>query len=149
MKRKVFIDAVSYAFVLLFVYTGINKLIDNHIFQIALGKSDLFASFAAPLSFIVPTIELVLAVLLLVRRTRIKGLFGSFILMALFTIYVGIMVYFRTARPCTCGGIMGLLNWHQHFYFNSIFTLLAIAAYRLDRQDHLSSNSPSKSPTYA
>jgi hypothetical protein len=36
------------------------------------------------------------------------------------------MLYFRVDRPCTCGGIISYMNWHQHFYFNTTVTLLAI-----------------------
>jgi hypothetical protein len=57
---------------------------------------------------------------------RKTGLLGSAVLMSLFTIYVFYMIKFSPGLPCTCGGIIQYMNWHQHLYFNTGLTLMSI-----------------------
>jgi methylamine utilization protein MauE len=135
MKRETTIEIISSLFVLLFLYTGIMKIIDHDIFYEALLKSPLLINFAWILSILVPLGELLIVISLLIPRTRKWGLYSSFILMGIFTIYVGFMLYFRSDRPCTCGGLIRLMNWHQHFYFNTAFTFMALFAIWLEKKN--------------
>ncbi|MDO6433061.1 hypothetical protein Q4E93_20805 [Flavitalea sp. BT771] len=54
--------------------------------------------------------------------------------MSIFTVYITYMVELRTDRPCTCGGIISQMNWHQHMYFNTLFTILVFAAIWLNNR---------------
>ena len=131
MKKAMIVDIISSLFIILFLYTGISKLLDFRIFNIALHKSPLLKGFAPLLAAVIPPLEIIIALLLLIpffsNKLQLKkwGLYGSAILMTIFAIYIGYMVEFRTDRPCTCGGVIQLMNWHQHMYFNIIFSLLA------------------------
>lgn len=126
MKKELILDIISNFFILLFLYTGIMKIIDNHRFGWALSKSPLLYEGATILSYLVPIGELLIVTSLLLPRTRRLGLISSLCLMSIFTLYIGYMLYFRVDRPCTCGGIISYMNWHQHFYFNTAATLLAL-----------------------
>ena len=134
MKKAIFLDIISYLFIFLFLYTGLSKILEHEVFRTALFKSPLLGNYALFLSILVPLAELLTAIALLIPRTRRLGLYGFLVLMSIFAIYVGFMLYFRSDRPCTCGGIIKYMNWHQHFYFNSGFTLLAILALWLDKK---------------
>lgn len=134
MKKSIVIDVLCNLFVLLFLYTGLIKILDRHVFYMALDKSPLLHPYATFLSFLVPWTELLIAIGMLVSATRRKALYIFMIMMGIFTIYIGFMLYFSTERPCTCGGIIEYMNWHQHFYFNSLFTLLAGIIIWLDKQ---------------
>ena len=134
MKKELIIIIISSLLIVLFLYTGLMKLIDHERFNWALHKSPLLNQVASILSWVVPIGEILIAISLMLPTTRNLGLYGSLILMSIFTIYIGFMVYFRSDRPCTCGGIISYMNWHQHFYFNSTFTLLAVLSIWLERK---------------
>jgi len=133
MKKELILDIIANFFILLFLYTGIMKIIDHHLFDWALHRSPLLDGVAPILSYLVPIGELLIALSLLIPRTRRLGLISSLCLMSIFTFYIGYMLYFRVDRPCTCGGIISYMNWHQHFYFNTAATLLALYAVLLRR----------------
>ena len=134
MKKTFAIDIIASLFILLFLYTGLNKIIDHEKFYWALYKSPLLKITAPVLSWLVPVGEIAMTVALFIPRTRRLGLICSFITMAIFTVYVGFMLYFRSDRPCTCGGIIQQMTWHQHLYFNAGFTLLALLGLWLDKK---------------
>ena len=135
MKREVILDIITYLFFLLFLYTGIMKLIEHFPFYSALMKSRLLYRFTPILEWMIPITELLVAVCLLIPKTRRIALFSTSFLMGIFTIYVGYTAFFMTGRerPCTCGGIIEEMSWRWHFYFNSCFTILAIVGLWLDR----------------
>lgn len=127
MKKSTILEIISMLFAFLFLYTGLSKLFDSAPFEIALLKSPLLRGATPVLKILVPVVELLVAIALFLPRGRKAGLVGSSILMFLFTIYVGYMIHTMPHRlPCSCGGIISLMNWHQHLYFNCAFTLLAI-----------------------
>lgn len=141
MKKSIALDIIASLFILLFIYTGLMKLLDHTLFINAMHKSSWLAPFASILSIVVPLAELLTAAFLLIPTTRKIGFYSSLGLMSIFTVYVGLMLYFQSNLPCTCGGIIQQMTWHQHFYFNSAFTLLSIIAVwlsnRLKREENV------------
>ncbi|MHA4811793.1 MauE/DoxX family redox-associated membrane protein [Flavitalea flava] len=139
MKKEIIVDIISCLFIILFLYTGIYKLMDLTHFRWALSKSPLMEHTYLIVSDIIPPLEIIIALLLLIPffldtpRLRKWGLYCSAALMIIFTIYIGYMLEFRTDRPCTCGGIISQMNWHQHLYFNTSFSILALFAVWLNR----------------
>jgi hypothetical protein len=80
---------------------------------------------------VVPALELLVACLLVVPGTRKWGLYGSFALMAGFTLYVGYLLAFADDLPCSCGGVIQQMTWGQHLLFNIFFTVIAWTGIRL------------------
>jgi hypothetical protein len=78
MKKTIIIEIISFLFVLLFVYAALMKLMDVEKFQVQLGQSPLLMAFAKPVSWVVPTTELVIAGMLLFSRTRLVGFYAAF-----------------------------------------------------------------------
>jgi hypothetical protein len=111
----------------LFIYAAYNKLTIYSEFVSQLKNSPIFKGrgFENLLAVLVPGSELLIAGLLLFRRTRLTGLWAAFFLMLAFTVYVYVLPHFFKAPGCSCGGIIGQLSWKGHFYFNVGFTLLA------------------------
>lgn len=139
---------ISLCFMALFVSTGLDKIWDVSYFQAAMSKSTLLAPFAKPLSYMVPIIEIIIAVLLSIpnlnknknQQIRINkiGLWASFILMSLFTVYtLYTLIAFNKNLPCTCGGVLKNLTWKQHLVFNFFFLSLAARAIYLMRKKKL------------
>jgi putative oxidoreductase len=126
MKRKTILEIIAFAFFFLFVYTSLSKWYTFDFYIEDLHRSPLLGPFAGPISILIPGSELIVAALLLPDKTRKFGLIGSLVLMTLFTVYVAYVLLLTTERPCTCGGIIRKLTWHQHMVFNIVFLLLAI-----------------------
>lgn len=117
---------ISSLLILLFIYTGISKLIDHHSFKSVLEKSPLLGSLSGIIAIAIPTVELSIAILLLVTKTKRIGLISSLILLSLFTLYLIYMVIYTPHLPCSCGGVIKKLTWRQHIFFNIGFILITL-----------------------
>lgn len=128
------INIIPSLFILLFTYTAISKLIDFHKFKIVLITSPLIGNRATIIAWVIPIIELITTLMLLITRTRVSGLYMSFILMVVFTSYVGYMVIFNSNLPCSCGGVVQKMSWRQHLVFNIFFSILSLAGILIYRK---------------
>jgi uncharacterized membrane protein YphA (DoxX/SURF4 family) len=128
MKKNLIIDAICGAFILLFIYAAVSKLIDFHEFRIQLGKSPILTAYAPVVAVVIPPLEIGIAVMLAIRRLRLFALYAAFSLMTIFTTYIYIILHFSDYIPCSCGGVLQNLTWQQHFSVNLIFVALAIIA---------------------
>jgi hypothetical protein len=128
MRKNYVADAISVAFILLFVYAAVCKLIDFHDFRIQLGKSPLLTAFAWQVALLIPCIEIAISLLLASARWRLSGLYASFSLMVLFSAYIYYILHFASYIPCSCGGILQNMTWTQHIVFNIVFVALAAVA---------------------
>ena len=133
--RNIFVQITAALFILLFIYTAISKLRDQPAFVMVLHKSPLIGSFAVIMATLLPVLEIIIAMLLFIPASKQAGLLAAAVLMALFTAYIGYMIFFTPHLPCTCGGVINQLTWKQHFIFNIIFTSLACAGYRLEKNN--------------
>jgi hypothetical protein len=127
-KQKTFIDIVAVLYIILFMYTGVYKLIAHHEFAMQLIKHHLLKHFYVYVSWAVPIIEIAASLLLIFSRTRIIGLWVSMTTMISFTVYLIIMMATSPSLPCSCGGIMSKLSWGQHIAVNTAYILLAAFA---------------------
>lgn len=123
--REMVIQTICALLVILFVYAASSKLMDFTKFRVELGKSPLLTAFAGIIAWIIPAIELVIATLLCIPRSRLAGLYASFTLMCLFTLYIGYILRFSPYVPCSCGGVLQNMSWNTHLVFNSCFVVLA------------------------
>tara|TARA_R110002012_G_scaffold68681_2_gene178316 strand:+ start:8234 stop:8533 length:300 start_codon:yes stop_codon:yes gene_type:complete len=76
----------------------------------------------------VPFSELTITGLLLSPKFRILGLYASFALLGLFSIYIIAVLASDHPTPCSCGGIISTLGWREHILFNGAFMLMALGA---------------------
>ena len=129
-KKTRFAYTVSILFVLLFVYAASSKLFDYQQFRIQLGQSPVLTAYADWVAWSVPLVEYLLAFGLILERTRLKALYGSFALMIMFTTYIILVLKFSDYIPCSCGGVLEDLGWTEHIIFNMVFILLAATAIR-------------------
>ncbi|OXB07814.1 MauE/DoxX family redox-associated membrane protein [Flavobacterium pectinovorum] len=124
--KIIIVEIISCLYILLFVYAAVNKFIDFEGFQVQLAQSPLLSSFAGPISWLIPVSEVIIAGLLFSQKTRLTGLYLSFCLMVMFSIYIVIILNFSPFVPCSCGGILEKLGWKEHLLFNIAFCLIAI-----------------------
>jgi putative oxidoreductase len=145
-KRNLAIEIISSLFILLFTYTAITKLLVLSTFEYTLSKSPLLEWAAGPLSVGIPVIELIIAVLLLVPRTRLTGLYVFTGLMVLFTLWITYLLTIASHRPCSCGGILKYLSWKEHLFFNLGVVCLGIVAINLERKRRRQQHAPELPP---
>jgi len=127
MRRAILIDIIAALFIVLFTYAAVSKLIDFQKFRVQLGQSPLLTAFAGPVAWIVPSVEILIAVLLATERFKLLGLYASFSLMTMFSAYIILITQFSIYIPCSCGGILEHLTWNQHLLFNICFLFFALA----------------------
>lgn len=125
--RNIAVTVICYAYVLLFVYAAVSKLLDFENFRVQLGQSPLLSAFASWVSWLVISFEILISVLLIIPRYRSVALFAAFSLMVMFTAYIFIILHYSDFVPCSCGGILEKLSWTQHLVFNIVFALMAAA----------------------
>jgi hypothetical protein len=123
--KKVVLELINYFFILLFVYAATSKLLDYNTFHTQLGQSPLLAAYADGVVWLVPSIEIIVALLLAFKNTRLYGLVGFYGLMVMFTVYIIIILYFTPFVPCSCGGVLEQLGWTEHLLFNGGVVILS------------------------
>jgi hypothetical protein len=130
IKRTTVIEIVTVLNIILFLYTGIAKIMDYSVFKEQLAMSPILSWAATPIAILLPVVEFLVVVLLVIPRWRLKGLYCYFILMTAFTAYIIAMFIVAPEMPCSCGGIIELLSWQGHLIFNGVSVLLnALAIY--------------------
>lgn len=127
MKKENILQLISGIIAMLFFYAALSKLIDydksvgemrNQIFPIQIANL---------LTWFIPAIEIILALMLLFPITRKKALWSSLVLLSSFTIYIGVVMTGLFGRiPCSCGGILKNMSYRVHLIFNLFFVSLAL-----------------------
>ena len=122
-------EVIRYAFIVLFLYAAVFKLIEFPKFYDSLLNSPVFKGEIEVqlISVLVPIIEITVAGLLISTSYRKIGTYLAFVLILLFTIYIAGILWFSENIPCSCGGIINDLTWKEHLIFNGCFVLLGIA----------------------
>jgi uncharacterized membrane protein YphA (DoxX/SURF4 family) len=134
ISKATIVEIISMLFVILFLYTGISKLMEYAVFKEQIAESPVLSPIAPFIAWALPGTEFLVSLLLIIPRWRLKGLYASLALMIAFTLYIGAIMTFNKELPCSCGGIISLLSWNGHLVFNSIFILLAFTGIKLERQ---------------
>ena len=124
-------DIICGLLIFLFTYAAVSKLTDRPHFQAVLEQMLLIKYVAGFISFALPVTELAVCALLFMPDTRLLGLYASFGLMLVFTLYIGFMILYAPHLPCSCGGFLQKLNWSQHLVFNLVFITLSATAIKL------------------
>ncbi|THU32926.1 hypothetical protein FAM09_26105 [Niastella caeni] len=124
IKRTTIIEIITVLNIILFLYTGIAKIMDYSVFKEQLADSPILSWAAKPVAIMLPIVEFAIVLMLVIPRWRLKGLYASFGIMTLFTVYIIAMFIIAPEMPCSCGGIMEQLSWEQHIIFNSASILL-------------------------
>ncbi|MBN7813093.1 hypothetical protein J0A68_19215 [Algoriphagus sp. H41] len=117
----------NFTLIMLWTYTGVDKLLRFRESSRAFHNQTFPAQLAEVLSYVVPGVELLIALLLLFSVTRWWGYLGSVMLLTVFTTYVGLIWAGAFPRvPCNCAGILESLGWAEHFALNVICIGVAV-----------------------
>jgi hypothetical protein len=124
--RNIFSEIAAILLILLFTYASVSKLLDYQKFRVQLGQSPVFTSISALIAWIIPSIELIVALMLSTLRLRQAAFYLSLSLMTMFSTYIIIILNYSEYIPCSCGGILQDMGWRGHLIFNIIFLGIAI-----------------------
>jgi putative oxidoreductase len=134
-KKQVTLECISALLILLFLYASLSKFMDFKTFTGEMNNQPLPNSWTPFLVWFIPCTEIALSIALIFERTRLLGLYGSLVLMGLFTVYTSIiLMHFFAYVPCSCGGIIKRLTWRQHLVFNLFFVALSISGVIIQRR---------------
>jgi putative oxidoreductase len=135
ITRKDYCQLIAGLLVLLFSYTALSKLGDLKTFEWQMLNQPLPSWANHALVWVLPSMEIILVVLLALKRTQRYGLIASTLLMFVFTIYVaGIVFHFFNRVPCSCGGVLQSLKWEVHLVFNLFVTAISVAGVWMGRR---------------
>ena len=123
--KNILLEFICFLFILLFVYAALSKLLVFDEFKIQIGQSPMLTPFVGIIAWVIPYLEILIALLLLIPRFRLLGLYAAFNLMVMFTAYIFIILNFSNDIPCSCGGVLEKLGWTEHLIFNIVFVVLA------------------------
>ncbi|WP_184497096.1 MauE/DoxX family redox-associated membrane protein [Algoriphagus iocasae] len=127
MKNHIMDKIASTLLILLWTYTGLDKLIQFEASRKAFLNQPMPNELEEVLAYVIPVSELLLALLLLFSITRWWGYLGSILLLTVFTTYVGLIWVGAFPRvPCNCAGILESLGWAEHFVLNLGFIGVAV-----------------------
>lgn len=133
-KKSILLEVICCLLIILFFYTGLSKLVEPEAFEFDLLNAPIVKAIA-PIAFRgLPIFEMLVAISLIIPKTRKVGLYCSLALMIIFVIYVGGILAFAKHKPCTCGGVLRSMSWPQHLWFNIAFTILALIGIILFRK---------------
>ena len=132
LNKNLIVEVICSLLIILFIYSSLSKLSAYNRFSVQLSKSPFITSYYQLVAWGIPATEIVIALLLALKRTRLVGLYAAFFLMSLFTAYLVIMLSYSYYIPCSCGGVLEYLSWEQHIVFNSFFIAIAAAGVLLN-----------------
>lgn len=126
MKTSI-VQFISAAFILLWVYTAGSKLTDLQAYQQQMSLQVFSPGVTVVLLYLIPFLEIIAAILLLIKKTNKLGLALSLLLMSIFTGYIILIIsgYFPKV-PCSCGGVIKAMGWKAHLIFNIFFISAAM-----------------------
>lgn len=123
--KNILLELICFLFILLFVYAALNKFLVFDEFVIQIGQSPVLTAYAGWVAWVVPSLEILIAIMLVILRFRLLALYAAFSLMVMFTTYIVIILNFSDYIPCSCGGVLEKLGWTEHLIFNIGFVILA------------------------
>ena len=109
--KTILVEIISFLLIILFVYSALSKLLEFQNFQAQLGQSPLLSAYTGFVSYSVLIVELLIAILLAIPKSRYFALLASFGLMLMFTAYIIVILNYSSFVPCSCGGILEEMGW--------------------------------------
>jgi uncharacterized membrane protein YphA (DoxX/SURF4 family) len=114
MITKALIKLIAIALSVLFAYAAVDKLEQYALFRRQLQQFPISLPVLHQQAWVVAVVELIIAALLLLPATRLKGLFASLFLLSLYTLYLTGMLESRFYCTCHCGEPFQSLSLKMH-----------------------------------
>ena len=130
-------DFAAAMLILLFLYTGISKLLEHKAFidQLEISPWKPISVSARFIAITLPISELVVAAMLFTTRFRNLGFRLSGLMLGIFTIYLTVLIFSGHDLPCTCGGVIAYMSWPNHLILNITFLIISFMGILLTVND--------------
>jgi hypothetical protein len=136
--QTIFYQYYLYFLSALFILSSIDKIAFIDKFNQNLLETGLiYVLFVPVITYLIPSLELILSCLLHFEVTKKIALLIYTLLMSLFTVYLILMVVYLEHFPCSCGGLFQYMNINTHIVLNltivsiNIFFLLKMESNRV------------------
>lgn len=117
--------------ILFWLYVGMDKIWIHDAFELSLVHQPIIGAFAPVLSWLMPLLEISLAVLLFMPSKKLEylGWSVSLLLILIFSIYIalGVIGILKNA-PCMCSSFLTNVNRITHLWINSILFIVSLMA---------------------
>ncbi|WP_282637221.1 MauE/DoxX family redox-associated membrane protein [Sphingobacterium thalpophilum] len=120
--------------ILFWVYVGMDKIWQLDAFRIALEQQPVISPLAPLLFWLLPVVEIGIGLLLAVpsRTLQVRGWQASTLLIAIFTLYIGLGVLDVYAqKPCMCTSFLSRISWGSHLLINVGLLGLSILGWKM------------------
>lgn len=125
-NKTLYIQWITAALATLFCYAAISKLLNYEQSRREMLNQIFPSAWALVFTWLIPSIEIFVAVLLLIKRTQKVGLWAAALLLLAFSIYIAVVMTGVFGRvPCSCGGILKNMSYGTHLLFNIFFMMAA------------------------
>ncbi|WP_446725139.1 MauE/DoxX family redox-associated membrane protein [Mucilaginibacter sp. SJ] len=123
--RVAIIYTAQFLLILLWLYTASSKLFQYELFRQSLDRQHFSSLLTHLLYWALPAAELGCAACILSTRTLRLGFWISETLLTIFTVYIIlVLLNFFENVPCSCGGVIEMLTWKGHLFFNLFFIVV-------------------------
>jgi hypothetical protein len=122
MMTKALVKLIAIALAVLFACTAVDKLEHYALFSLQLQQLPFSNPVLHQQAWVVPGVELIIALLLLLPATRLKGLFASLFLLSVYTLFLTSMLRSLFYCACQCGEPFQSLSLKMHI----VFTLVCV-----------------------
>ncbi|MDF2515260.1 MAG: Uncharacterized protein K0R59_556 [Sphingobacterium sp.] len=132
---KVLLRINVYGYACLYMFTGVDKLINIERFTKGLNKVPYLQRYASAIGLGIPVLEILLALMLIIPgRIQQISLWCSTMLMLVFTIFISWMMKYHPNQMCHCGKAIEKMGWDAHLVFNLIWLALGVYAIRYNHK---------------
>lgn len=123
MMTRTLVKLIAITLAVLFASTAVDKLEYYALFSSQLQHFPFSIRELYKQAWIIPIAELIIAVSLLLRATRVKGLFVSLIVLSSYALYLTGMLESRFYCICHCGEPFQSLTLRMHIVFTLVCLL--------------------------
>lgn len=125
-NKTIIVRTICYVLAAVLLYSAYAKFVDLETFKVSLYISDLISNeYVSYLYISVPSVELILALLLIYGKRRKEVLFSAFALFGIFTLYYALSKQ-DGGNQCACGGFLNELTFTQHLTLNIVLITLSL-----------------------
>lgn len=134
MSRRLSIEIIADLLIVVFAIIAAGKLSNYGTFLLLLHFQPYINHLPTNMAWILPAVELIIAIMLAMPRSRKTALYIAFIIMSVSAGYRIFLFLSNSHLPCTCGNLLRpLLTEHLHILFNVLLAALSLTGIILIR----------------
>ena len=145
IKKEHIVTTITSLLAALLFYAAMSKLINYEQSRSEMLNQVFPRSWTIILTWLIPTLEIIITFTLLFKQTLRYGLWAATVLLGAFSIYIAVVMTGVFGRvPCSCGGILKNMSYPTHLLFNLFFLTIAMLGIRLTNHKYTNNNQSPK-----